>query len=106
MPFDHDEALTMAADMIEAIESHDEPAESKGRFTLNTDTNFVHVRAQRQGWERTIPGRANCGWDYKSQRGLILTEVPETAARCGKCARPATWVKFAAESQPLSSDDE
>jgi hypothetical protein len=76
LPYDHDEALTLATTMIEAIENGDANVDDSGRFTYNSDTYFINIRARREGWERTIPGRANCGWDYRTQRGPILNVVP------------------------------
>ena len=105
LPYEPEEALQLAATMIDAIENGDAETEERGHFTFNADTNFVHIRARRQGWERTIPGRANCGWDYRTQRGPILDSVPSSAIRCGKCARPDAWKKLA-DDPPPSSDDE
>jgi hypothetical protein len=91
--------------MITAIENDEEEPVPQGRFAYNSDTKFVHLRAQRQSWERTIPGRANCGWDHSAWNGTILDTVPTTAVRCGKCARPDTWRKLIDDAQPASDTD-
>ena len=66
------------------------------RFTTNdsTGSQFVHIIASRQAWERPKPGRTICGWDYLTQRAPVFVELPSEFKRCGKCATAATWARF------------
>jgi hypothetical protein len=107
LPYEPEEAVKLAATMIEAIEDDTDIPAEQGRFAYNADTNYVHVRARRPSWERSsvIPGRANCGWDYRAWNGSILDTVPSHALRCGKCARPGTWTTLTEDTQPTSDTD-
>jgi hypothetical protein len=107
LPYEPEDAVQLAATMIEAIENDEHVPTDQGRFAYNADTNFVHIRAKRQSWERSsvIPGRANCGWDYRAWNGSILDAVPNHAVQCGKCARPNTWRILTDDAPPASDTD-
>ena len=107
LPYDSEEAVQLAATMIEAIENDDGLPAEQGRFAYNSDTNYIHIRARRQSWERSsvIPGRANCGWDYSAWNGSIRDTVPSHALQCGKCARPNTWRTLTDDPPPSSDTD-
>ena len=106
MPYRADEAVQLAAVLIEEAEEPTTTADA-GRFFLNKETGFIHIVACRKPWERQIPGRANCGWNYRSQFASPCDSFAATVTRCGKCARPATWQKHlqALADESLSEDD-
>jgi hypothetical protein len=93
LPYQVDEAIQLAAIMIEEAE---EPpaAPNAGQFVHNKETNFIHIVARRKPWERQIPGRANCGWNYRAQGTSPCDTFAPASVHCGKCARPATWQKL------------
>ena len=80
---------------LDYVEPDDEepaaPTLGAHKFTLNHDTQYIHIIANRSAWEHPKPGRTLCGWDYVAQQGTLHHTVPRGAFRCGKCAKPAIW---------------
>ena len=64
------------------------------RYAVNEDTNYVYTMAVRKSWERPIPGRARCGWDYKVPNCRRFVSIPDGFSKCGKCARPNAWAEL------------
>ena len=109
-----DDVLT-AADLD--ADKHHEPAvcsAPSGRFALNTSTNYLHLIARRESWERVKFDRTQCGRDYRSAEWAILPTVVPTHERngathmifkCGGCAKPQGWAQLAtALDEPSESD--
>jgi hypothetical protein len=76
------------------------PPPPTARYALNSVTGVLHIIARRRAWGRTIPGRTNCGRDYRTHEyrqvsALATTylrggeDLPNT--RCHSCAKAASW---------------
>jgi hypothetical protein len=90
------------------------PHVPSGRFALNTISNYIHVVAKRECWERVKPDRTQCGRDYRASDWTILQTLASTHERngtshmifrCGMCAKPPSWALHAtADDEPSDSD--
>ena len=86
------------------VDTEDDPILEQ-RYAVNVDTNYVHIVAVRKAWERPIPGRARCGWDYKVPNCRRFVSIPEGFSKCGKCARPAAWAELLDEDGSASDGE-
>ena len=89
-------ALALADASASALLTEPALVAAQPRFTTNdsTGSQFVHIIAARQAWERPKPGRTICGWDYLTQRAPVFFELPSGLKRCGTCATAIAWQRF------------
>jgi hypothetical protein len=90
------------------------PRTPVGRFALNTLSNYIHIIARRESWERVKPDRTQCGRDYCASDWAVLQMLATTherngathmVFRCGMCAKPPVWALHAtANDEPSDSD--
>ena len=90
------------------------PPPTTARYALNAVTGVLHIIARRRVWGRTIPGRTNCGRDYRTHeyRQVNALSAPCTRGggevhntKCHSCAKAAGWASLeAALDDPSDSD--
>ena len=107
---DTGEASVDAIALLEPLAPH----VPSGRFALNTISNYIHIVAKRECWERVIPNRTQCGRDYRASEWTVLQTLSTTHERngashmifrCGMCAKPPSWALHAsANDEPSDSD--
>ena len=85
------------------------------RYVLNTATNYIHLVARHQGWERVRLDRTKCGKDYRISNWLPLETCLSTHERdgashmvfkCTACAKPLEWAQITAASVDIPSDSD
>ena len=98
-PITNDDCEASKPDNMDTIVSGIDDVGPTARFALNTQTDYLHVIANRRAWERARKGRTVCGWDYVGLCAPTMNSAPSNFMRCGKCAKPTAW-------QVLLSEDE
>ena len=106
-----DKPLDVIAD--EALEpSPDAPPASK--YALNSTPGVLHIVARRRKWSRAIPGRTNCGTDFRTPHVSQVNSLSATYVRCGvelhntkcnSCAKPEIWAELATALDDASASD-
>ena len=98
-PITNDDCEASKPDNMDVIVSGVDDATPNARFALNTQTEYLHVIANRRAWERARKGRTVCGWDYVGLCAPTMNTAPTNFMRCGKCAKPAAWQALLSEGE-------